>query len=176
MFEILGQYKALMSASGTEYVGAGSWRNFSFSDLLLRQGNTDIANLSAANLGVIKVKGPWQLSLPNNVDLEDVLNDTRYQKQALKAVQQLEQVDLTMECIGCNSLARVLKKLNSEKVSSRTSSCYISQAAKAGPPTRKVTRSRLPNRAEVTATHISATTEEESCATHITNRQYKSLQ
>lgn len=70
-------------------MGAGSWKNFSFTDPLLRQGNTDTANLSAANLGVIKVKGPWQLSLPNNVDLEDVLNDTRYQKQALKAVQQV---------------------------------------------------------------------------------------
>jgi len=70
-------------------VGAGSWRNFSFTDLLLRQGNTDTANLSAANLGVIKVKGPWQLSLPNNVDLADVLNDTRYFGNVLEAVQQV---------------------------------------------------------------------------------------
>lgn len=70
-------------------MGAGSWRNFCFTDLLLRQGNTDTAKLSAANLGVIKVEGPWQLNLPNNVDLEDVLNDTRHQKQALEAVQQV---------------------------------------------------------------------------------------
>ncbi|DBB09853.1 TPA: hypothetical protein ACH3X3_001467 [Trebouxia sp. C0006] len=42
---------------------------------------------------------------------------------------QLEQVDLTMECIGCNSLARVLKKLNSEKVSSRTVCAGVSRAS-----------------------------------------------
>jgi hypothetical protein len=70
-------------------VGAGSNRNFCFTDLLLREGNTDTANLSAANWGVIEVKGPWQLSLPDNVDLEDVLNDTRYRKNVLEAVQQV---------------------------------------------------------------------------------------
>ncbi len=50
---------------------------------------TDTANLSAANWGVIEVKGPWQLSLPDNVDLEDVLNDTRYREKVLEAVQQV---------------------------------------------------------------------------------------
>ncbi len=74
-------------------MGAGSYQNFCFTDLLLREGNTDTTNLSAANWGVIKVKGPWQLSLPNNVDLEDVLNDTCYQKEVLEAVQQV--------CVTC---------------------------------------------------------------------------
>ena len=70
-------------------MGAGSNRNFCFTDLLLREGNTDTANLSAANLGVIEVKDPWQLSLPDDVDLEDVLHDTRYRKHVLEAVQQV---------------------------------------------------------------------------------------
>lgn len=55
--------------AGFEYIGAGSNRNFSFTDLLLRHGNTDTSHLSAANWGVLEVKGPWQLSLPDGVNL-----------------------------------------------------------------------------------------------------------
>ena len=75
--------------AGFEYIGAGSNRNFSFTDLLLRHGNTDTSHLSAANWGVIEVKGPWQLSLPDGVNLADAINHPSYRKEVLSAVQQV---------------------------------------------------------------------------------------
>ena len=76
-------------SAGFEYVGSGSNRNFSFTDLLLRQGNTDATQLSATNWAVIEVKGPWQLSLPEDVSLGDALNHPGYRKEVLRAVQQV---------------------------------------------------------------------------------------
>lgn len=81
-----------MVSAGFEYVGSGSNRSFSFTDLLLRQGNTNLAELTAANWGVIEVKGPWQLGLPDNVNLVDALNHPTYRKAVLSAVQQVLQV------------------------------------------------------------------------------------
>lgn len=76
-------------SAGFEYVGSGSNRNFCFADLLLRQNNTDVTQLSAANWGVIEVKGPWQLSLLEDVSLGDALNHPGYRKAVLCAVQQV---------------------------------------------------------------------------------------
>ncbi|DBA88576.1 TPA: hypothetical protein ACH3X2_005043 [Trebouxia sp. C0005] len=73
---------------GVEYVGSGSNRNFCFTDLLLRQGNTDLTQLSSANWAVIGVKGPWQLRLPEDVSLGDSLNQPGYRKAVLPAMQQ----------------------------------------------------------------------------------------
>ena len=76
--------------AGFEYIGAGSNRNFCFTDLLLRERcTTDIARLSAANWGTIELKGPWQLSLPDNMSLADAIADPAYQKEVLPAVQQV---------------------------------------------------------------------------------------
>lgn len=48
-----------------------------------------MAQLSAANWGVIEVKGPWQLSLPDNINLGDALEHPSYRKAILSAVQQV---------------------------------------------------------------------------------------
>ena len=84
--------------AGFEYVGSGSNRNFCFTDLLLRQGNTDVTQLSAANWAVVEVKGPWQLNLPEDVSLGDALNHPGYQKAVLCAVQQ---VNTTVDLLQC---------------------------------------------------------------------------
>ena len=76
-------------SAGLEYVGSGSNRNFCFTDLLLRRGNTDVTQLSAANWAVIEVKGPWQLILPEDVSLGDALHHSGYRKAVLRAVQQV---------------------------------------------------------------------------------------
>ena len=76
--------------AGFEYIGAGSNRNLCFTDLLLRERrNTDIAHLSAANWGIIEVKGSWQLSLPDNMSLADAINHPNYRKEVLPALQQV---------------------------------------------------------------------------------------
>ena len=72
-----------------EYVGAGSNRSFSFTDLLLRSGNTDLSELSAANWGVIEVKGPWQLDLPDCITLSDAFSHPSHCKQVAPALQQV---------------------------------------------------------------------------------------
>ena len=86
-------------SAGVEYVGSGSNRNFCFTDLLLRQGNTDLTQLSSANWAVIGVKGPWQLRLPEDVSLGDSLNQPGYRKAVLPAMQQV-----IMLWTGCNVL------------------------------------------------------------------------
>ena len=73
--------------AGFEYIGAGSNRNFCFTDL--ERCTTDIARLSAANWGTIEVKGPWQLSLPENMSLAKAIDHPDYQKEVLPAVQQV---------------------------------------------------------------------------------------
>ncbi len=76
--------------AGFEYIGAGSNRNFCFTDLLLRERcTTDIARLSAANWGTIEVKGPWQLSLPENMSLAEAVAHPDHRKEVLPAVQQV---------------------------------------------------------------------------------------
>ena len=73
-----------------EYIGSGSNRNFCFTDLLLRERrNTDIARLSAANWGIIQVKGAWQLSLPESMSLAAAITHRNYCKQVLPALQQV---------------------------------------------------------------------------------------
>ncbi|KAL0038137.1 hypothetical protein WJX79_004463 [Trebouxia sp. C0005] len=72
-----------------EYIGAGSNRNFCFTDLLLRERcTTDIARLSAANWGTIEVKGPWQLGLPEDMSLAEAIAHPDYRTEVLPAVQQ----------------------------------------------------------------------------------------
>ncbi|DBB14860.1 TPA: hypothetical protein ACH3X3_004464 [Trebouxia sp. C0006] len=74
---------------GFEYIGAGSNRNFCFTDLLLREcRNTDVNHLSAANWGNIEVKGAWQLSLPDNMSLGEALDHPDYCREVLPALQQ----------------------------------------------------------------------------------------
>ena len=85
-------------SAGFKYVGAGSNRNFCFTDLLLRQGNTDLTQLSSANWAVIEVKGPWQLNLPENVSLGDALNHASYRKAVLRAVQQVSTAFKWLQC------------------------------------------------------------------------------
>lgn len=92
-------------SAGLEYVGSGSNRNFCFTDLLLRQGNTDVSQLSAANWAVIEVKGPWQLSLPDDVSFGDALNHPGYQKAVLRAVQQ---VITPLDRLQCSHVVCVL--------------------------------------------------------------------
>lgn len=76
--------------AGFEYIGAGSNRNFCFTDLLLRERRTtDTACLNAANWGTIEVKGPWQLSLPENMSLAEAIAHPDYWKEVLPAVQQV---------------------------------------------------------------------------------------
>ena len=76
--------------AGFEYVGAGSNRNFCFTDLLLRESrNTDVNHLSAANWGIIEVKGAWQLSLPDNMSLGQALDHPDYCREVLPALQQV---------------------------------------------------------------------------------------
>ncbi len=76
--------------AGFEYIGAGSNRNFCFTDLLLREcRNTDVDHLSAANWGIIEVKGAWQLSLPDNMSLGEALDHPDYCKEVLPALQQV---------------------------------------------------------------------------------------
>ena len=75
-----------MVIAGFQYVGGGSNRSFSFTDLLLREGHTNLAQLSAANWGIIEVKGAWQLSLPAGINLADAIN---YHEAVLSAVQQV---------------------------------------------------------------------------------------
>ncbi len=73
-----------------EYIGSGSNRNFCFMDLLLRERrNTDIAHLSAANWGIIEVKGAWQLSLPESMSLAAAIEHRDYCKNVLPALQQV---------------------------------------------------------------------------------------
>ncbi len=73
-----------------EYIGSGSNRNFCFMDLLLREHcNTDIAHLSAANWGIIEVKGAWQLSLPESMSLAAAIEHRDYCKNVLPALQQV---------------------------------------------------------------------------------------
>lgn len=85
----LADHMWLLRDAELEYVGSGSNRSYCFTDLLLRQGNTDMTQLSAANWAVIEVKGPWQLSLPEDVSLGDALNHPGYRKAVLHAVQQV---------------------------------------------------------------------------------------
>ena len=87
-----------MVSAGFQYVGAGSNRNFCFTDLLLRQGNTDVTQLSSANWAVIEVKGPWQLNLPKNVSCEDALNHASYCKAVLRAAQQVSTAFKWLQC------------------------------------------------------------------------------
>ncbi len=73
-----------------EYIGSGSNRNFCFTDLLLRERRTtDIAHLSAANWGIIEVKGAWQLSLPESMSLAAAIEHCDYCKKVLPALQQV---------------------------------------------------------------------------------------
>ena len=73
-----------------EYIGSGSYRNFCFTDLLLRERrNTDTAHLSAANWGIIEVKGAWQLSLPESMSLAAAIEHRDYCKNILPALQQV---------------------------------------------------------------------------------------
>ena len=65
-------------------------RNFCFTDLLLREcRNTDVHHLSAANWGIIEVKGAWQLSLPDNMSLGEALDHPDYSREVLPALQQV---------------------------------------------------------------------------------------
>lgn len=91
-------------AAGFEYTGAGSNRNFCFTDLLLRSGNTDLTKLSAANWGVIEVKGSWQLSLPVHVSLGEAIHQPGYRHAVLSAVQQLHYLGLVFQLGSCVSL------------------------------------------------------------------------
>ena len=76
--------------AGFEYIGAGSNRNFCFTDLLLREcRNTDVNRLSAGNWGIIEVKGAWQLSLPDNMSLGEALDHPDYCREVLPALQQV---------------------------------------------------------------------------------------
>ena len=73
--------------AGFEYTGAGSSRNLCFTDLVLPERcNTDLARLSAVNWGVIEVKGPWQLSLPEKMSLAEAIAHPDYRKEVLPAV------------------------------------------------------------------------------------------
>lgn len=76
--------------AGFEYIGAGSNRNFSFTDLLLRERRTtNLAHVSSLNWGNIEVKGSWQLSLPESISLAESIVHPDYHKGVLPAVQQV---------------------------------------------------------------------------------------
>ncbi len=88
--------------AGFEYIGAGSNRNFCFTDLLLREHcDTDLTHLSAANWGVVEVKGPWQLSLPGNMTLAEAIDHPNYCKEVLPAVQQVCSKELETAISTC---------------------------------------------------------------------------
>jgi len=57
---------------------------------LLREcRNTDVNHLSAANWGIIEVKGAWQLSLPDKMSLGEALDHPDYCREVLPALQQV---------------------------------------------------------------------------------------
>lgn len=105
-------------SAGFEYIGSGSNRNFCFTDLLLRHGNTDLTQLCAANWAVIKVNGPWQLSLPEDVSLGDVLNHPGYRKAILRAVQQVITALARLQCPSAVCAYLRLERLGSCSVGS----------------------------------------------------------
>ncbi|DBB14391.1 TPA: hypothetical protein ACH3X3_004691 [Trebouxia sp. C0006] len=91
IFRFLSQLSILAPELGLdfEYKGSGSNRNFCFTDLLLcERRTTDIAHLSAANWGIIEVKGAWQLSLPESMSLAAAIEHCDYCKKVLPALQQ----------------------------------------------------------------------------------------
>ena len=49
----------------------------------------DVNHLSAANWGIIEVKGAWQLSLPDNMSLGEALDHPDYSREVLPALQQV---------------------------------------------------------------------------------------
>lgn len=62
--------------TGVEYTGTGSGRQLSRTDLLLRECGTSQRNaLSKLILGIIEVKGDWQLKLSEEDDLISAFDD-----------------------------------------------------------------------------------------------------
>ena len=92
-----------------EYIGAGSNRNFSFTDLLLRERcNTDVKHLSTANWGIIEVKGAWQLSLPDNMSLGEALDHPDYCEKVLPALQQVCMLVNAVRYLCCSAAIKSL--------------------------------------------------------------------
>ena len=85
-----------------EYIGAGSHRNFCFTDLLLRERrNTDLAHLTSANWAIILVKGTWDLSLPHQMSLAEAVEHPNYREEVVPA---LQQVCIVTQCVDCSTL------------------------------------------------------------------------
>lgn len=74
-----------------EYLGGGSGRNMSFTDLVLRRFGdvSDPSALSKLIMAPIEVKGTWQTKLPANRDLTDALSDGKLRAGILPALQQV---------------------------------------------------------------------------------------
>mmetsp|Transcript_5430 Transcript_5430/g.12010 ORF Transcript_5430/g.12010 Transcript_5430/m.12010 type:complete len:596 (+) Transcript_5430:322-2109(+) len=72
-----------------EYVGGGSNRSVSFTDLLMRHpGITDKAHPGRLNMATIEVKGSWQLPLSPGQDLVEALKDDKLRKDIIPVLQQ----------------------------------------------------------------------------------------
>lgn len=73
-----------------EYQGNGSGRAMSYTDIVLRRrGVSDKNNQSRLILGVVEVKGSWQLDLPDNTDLVTAQREPEVLKTFLSALQQV---------------------------------------------------------------------------------------
>ena len=73
-----------------EYTGNGSNRAPSFTDLVLRHASTtNVKHLSSLIMGVVEVKGSWQLDMPPGTSLVDALQDATLRDKFLPALQQV---------------------------------------------------------------------------------------
>jgi hypothetical protein len=80
----------LLPSADVQYIDAGSGRQMCNTDLLLRRrGTTDKSETSKLILGVIEVKGQWQLSLTGSNCLVGALQDPDKGKMAAKVIQQV---------------------------------------------------------------------------------------
>lgn len=76
--------------TGVEYTGTGSGRQLSRTDLLLRECGTSQRNaLSKLILGIIEVKGDWQLKLSEEDDLISAFDDPLRTEMVTEITQQV---------------------------------------------------------------------------------------
>jgi hypothetical protein len=92
---------------GVEYTGTGSGRQLSTTDLLLRECGTSQRNaLSKLILGIIEVKGDWQLKLSEEDDLISAFDDPLRTEMVTEITQQGAR---QISCSGAGQLSRRLK-------------------------------------------------------------------
>lgn len=67
-----------------EYYGGGAGRSVSFADLILRRcGISNMKNSSGLVLGVLKVKGDWQVEFPEDMFLQAICEEESERAEAV---------------------------------------------------------------------------------------------